>query len=279
MHTLLIQALNFAILYIFLRKRANDMLRNIFDSHSHYDDRRFDADRSELIASLFDTCVSYIMHAATDLDSAQFGIDMAERYPCFYTSAGIHPLDLDKLEKDTLKDIEKLAKENKKIRAIGEIGLDYHYEPYDKELQKKVFTEQVALANSLSLPVIVHIREATEDALNILKEYKPKGVVHCFSGSAETAKEVINLGMYIGFTGVLTFKNSKKARKAAAVVPLDKLVLETDCPYMAPEPFRGERCDSSMISEIAKTAAEIYGKTPQEILDITCENAKRLYGI
>lgn len=255
------------------------MLKNIFDSHSHYDDRRFDADRSELIPLIFSTSVSYIMHASTDLESAQFGIDMSEKYPNFYTSIGIHPLDLDKIESDTIKNIEKLAREHKKIRAIGEIGLDYHYEPYDKELQKKVFAEQVALANSLSLPVIVHIREATEDALNILKEYKPKGVVHCFSGSSETAKEVINLGMYVGFTGVLTFKNSKKARKAAAVIPLDRLVLETDCPYMAPEPFRGDRCDSSMISEIAKTAAEIYGKTPQEILDITCENAKRLYEI
>lgn len=255
------------------------MLNNIFDSHSHYDDKRFDTDRSELIPALFSTNVSYIMHASTDLDSAQFGIDMSEKYPNFFTSAGIHPLDLDKLKNDTIKKIERIARENEKVKAIGEIGLDYHYEPYDKELQKKVFAEQVALANSLSLPVIVHIREATEDALNILKEYKPKGVVHCFSGSAETAKEIIRLGMYIGFTGVLTFKNSIKARKAASVVPIDRLVLETDCPYMAPEPFRGERCDSSMISEIAKIAAEIYGKTPQEILDITCENAKRLYGI
>lgn len=255
------------------------MLNNIFDSHSHYDDKRFDKDRKNLISSLFSTSVSYIMHASTDPDSAQFGIEMSEKYPNFYTSAGIHPLDLDKLKNDTINNIERLARENEKVKAIGEIGLDYHYEPYDKELQKKVFSEQVALANSLSLPVIVHIREATEDALNILKEYKPKGVVHCFSGSAETAKEIIRLGMYIGFTGVLTFKNSKKARKAASVVPIDRLLLETDCPYMAPEPYRGERCDSSMISEVAKTAADIYGKTPQEILDMTCENAKRLYEI
>lgn len=260
-------------------KESEKMLKNIFDSHSHYDDDRFDKDRQTLIPQLFSSSVSYIMHASTDLDSAQFGIDMSEKYPNFYTSAGIHPLDLDKLQDDTIKTIERLARENEKVKAIGEIGLDYHYEPYDKELQKKIFSNQVELANSLSLPVIVHIREATQDALDILTKYKPRGVVHCFSGSAETAQQIIKLGMYIGFTGVLTFKNSKKARKAAEVVPIDRLVLETDCPYMAPEPFRGERCDSSMISEIAKTAAGIYGKTPQEILDVTCENAKRLYGI
>lgn len=260
-------------------KESEKMLKNIFDSHSHYDDDRFDKDRQTLIPQLFSSSVSYIMHASTDLDSAQFGIDMSEKHPNFYTSAGIHPLDLDKFENDTIKTIERLARENKKVKAIGEIGLDYHYEPYDKELQKNIFSAQIALANSLSLPVIVHIREATQDALDILTKYKPRGVVHCFSGSAETAQQIIKLGMYIGFTGVLTFKNSKKARKAAEVVPIDRLVLETDCPYMAPEPFRGERCDSSMISEIAKTAAGIYGKTPQEILDVTCENAKRLYGI
>lgn len=255
------------------------MLNNIFDSHSHYDDERFDGDRDELLSSLFSTNVSFIMHAATDPQSARFGIEYAGKFQNFYASAGIHPLDLDKFTPETLSEIKTLAKENDKIRAIGEIGLDYHYEPYDKELQKRIFTEQIKLAAELSLPVIVHIREATADAMEILKEYKPAGVVHCFSGSDQTAKEVIKLGMYIGFTGVLTFKNSKKAKRAAAEVPLDRLLLETDCPYMAPEPFRGKRCDSGMITEIAKTAAEIYGVTAQEILDITCQNARRLYNI
>ncbi len=255
------------------------MLHNIFDSHSHYDDNRFDKDRDELLSGMLLSTVSYIMHASTDINSAQFGLKLADKYQNIYTSVGIHPLDLDKLEGDTLEKIEKIARENEKVKAIGEIGLDYHYEPFDKELQKKIFAKQVELANKLDLPVIVHLREATQDGMEILKKYKPKGVVHCFSGSAETASEVLKLGMYIGFTGVLTFKNSKKARRAASVVPLNRLLLETDCPYMAPEPFRGKRCDSRMISEIAKTAAEIYNFSPQEILDATCENAKVLYNI
>lgn len=252
---------------------------NIFDSHSHYDDERFDGDRDELISSLFGSGVSYIMHASTDEKSTAFGIRMADKYKNFYTSAGIHPLDLDKLNDKTLESIEHLARENQKVKAIGEIGLDYHYEPYDKELQKNIFISQIKIANRLDMPVIVHIRDAVQDGVNILKEYRPRGVVHCFSGSYETAVEIIKLGMYIGFTGALTFKNSKKARRAAAAVPLDRLLLETDCPYMAPEPFRSMRCDSSMIAQTAEVAAEINGISKQKILDITCENAKRLYGI
>lgn len=252
---------------------------NIFDSHSHYDDERFDGDRDELISSLFGSGVSYIMHASTDEKSTAFGIRMADKYKNFYTSAGIHPLDLDKLTDKTLESIEHLARENQKVKAIGEIGLDYHYEPYDKELQKNIFISQIKIANRLDMPVIVHIRDAVQDGVNILKEYRPRGVVHCFSGSYETAVEIIKLGMYIGFTGALTFKNSKKARRAAAAVPLDRLLLETDCPYMAPEPFRSMRCDSSMIAQTAEVAAEINGISKQKILDITCENAKRLYGI
>lgn len=255
------------------------MPENIFDSHSHYDDERFDGDRDELISSLFSSGVSYIMHASTDEESAAFGIRMAAKYKNFYTSAGIHPLDLDKLTDNTLENIERLARENDKVKAIGEIGLDYHYEPYDKELQKDIFISQIKIANKLDVPVIVHIRDAVQDGVNILKEYRPKGVVHCFSGSYETAAEIIRLGMYIGFTGALTFKNSKKARRAAAAVPPERLLLETDCPYMAPEPFRSMRCDSSMIAKTAEVAAEINGISVQEILDITCENAKRLYGI
>ena len=255
------------------------MLRNIFDSHSHYDDEKFDTDRDKLIPHLFGSGVSYIMHAATDEESSAFGIEMSQRYESFYTSVGIHPLDLDKLTDSTLLNIERLAKENNKVKAIGEIGLDYHYEPFDRELQKKVFASQIEIANRLGLPVIVHIRDAIQDGVNILKELRPKGVVHCFSGSCETAEELIGIGMYIGFTGALTFKNSKKARKVAAIVPKDKLLLETDCPYMAPEPLRSMRCDSSMIAYTAAVAAELQGVSAQEIIDMTCENAKRLFDI
>lgn len=256
------------------------MLGNIFDSHSHYDDEKFNPDRDELLDRLFGGGVSYIMHAATDTDSAKFGLEYSKKYPNFFTSVGIHPLDLDKLTDSTLDEIKSLAEQNDKVKAIGEIGLDYHYEPYDKKLQIRVFEEQVKLACELGLPVIVHVREATADSMEILNKYRPRGVVHCFSGSAETAKEVLRLGMYIGFTGALTFKNSKKAKRAAAEVPLDRLLLETDCPYMAPEPYRGKRSDSSMIAAVAEFAArEIYGVSPQELLDKTAENAKRLYSI
>jgi TatD DNase family protein len=168
---------------------------------------------------------------------------------------------------------------NNKIKAVGEIGLDYHYDGYDRDLQIRFFREQLAFANELDMPVIVHSRDAVEDTVDILSEYRPKGVVHCFSGSAETAKEILKLGMYIGFTGVLTFKNAKKALKALAEVPMDKLLMETDCPYMAPEPFRGRRCDSSMIAYTAAKAAEIKGVSVQELIDITCKNGMTMYGI
>ena len=163
--------------------------------------------------------------------------------------------------------------------AIGEIGLDYHYEGFDREKQIEVFERQVSLSKELDIPIIVHSRDATEDTLNILKKYRPSGVVHCFSGSAETAKEIINLGMYIGFTGVITFKNAKKALRSLEAVPLERLVLETDCPYMSPVPYRGKRCDSSMIAYTAEKASEIKGIPVQELLDITCRNGLDLYRI
>ena len=169
--------------------------------------------------------------------------------------------------------------ENPKAMAVGEIGLDYHYEGYDREKQIEVFENQVMLANELEKPVIVHSRDAIEDTLYILKKHRPSGVVHCFSGSAETAKEIIKLGMYIGFTGVITFKNAKKALKALEVVPLDRLVLETDCPYMSPEPFRSRRSESPMIEYTATKASEIKGIPVQELLDITCRNGMELYRI
>ena len=189
-----------------------------------------------------------------------------------------------KAESDYIEKLKSLIQNDReqnknKIVAIGEIGLDYHYENYDKNRQLEVFEQQIELANELSLPVIVHLREAIEDGINILKKLKPKGVVHCFSGSAETAKEILALGMYIGFTGVLTFKNAKKAVKALDVIPMDKLLLETDAPYMAPEPFRGKRCDSTMISEIAKKVSELKDLTPQEVLNTTTRNVCKLFNI
>lgn len=254
------------------------MIRNIFDSHSHYDDVRFDEDRFELINEQLENSVCGIMHAATGIKSSLFGIEMAERIGRFYTSVGIHPEELDNLSDNWQKQLEELAR-NKNVRAIGEIGLDYHYEGYDRQRQLEVFEFQLILAERLGLPVIIHMRDATEDCMQLLRKHRPTGVMHCFSGSAETAKEVISLGMYISFTGVLTFKNSKKAWRALEAVPVERLLLETDCPYMAPEPMRGKRCQSSMIEYTAAKAAELKGMDTQALVDICTENTKSLFKI
>lgn len=257
-------------------------MKGIFDSHSHYDDSAFDSDRQQILAHLLNdesSPVEYIMHAATDEKSALFGVEMSGKYDNFYTSAGFHPECMDRLPSGYMTILEQLLDENPQIRAIGEIGLDYHYEGYDREAQIEVLSNQLELANKRGLPVILHCRDALQDFMDLLIKYRPKGVVHCFSGSAETAREIIKLDMYIGFTGVLTFKNAKKAKKSLLEVPDDRLLLETDCPYMAPVPFRGKRCTSDMIEKIAECAAEIKGTSPQAIADMTNENARRLFSI
>lgn len=255
------------------------MLSNIFDSHSHYTDNSFDTDRDELLKSMPQKGVSGIVVVASSLDDSAKCIEIANGYDYTYASCGVHPECEAKTPDGFITDLEKLLKSSEKVKALGEIGLDYHYDNYNRDRQIKLFTQQLELAKKLDLPVIIHSRNANDDTMEILREYKPNGVLHCFSGSAETAKEVISLGMYISFTGVLTFKNAKKALKALGEVPLDRLMLETDCPYMAPEPYRGQRCDSSMIAKIAEKAAEIKGVSPQEILNITTENAHRFFRI
>ena len=254
-------------------------LNHIFDSHAHYDAERFEGRSEELIASLFADGLSGIIHACTDFESAQFGLSMSEKFGDFYTSIGIHPEYASEFSVADIKKLRELAVSSKKVIAIGEIGLDYHYEGFDRERQIELFRAQVELANELSLPVIVHCRDATGDCMEILRELKPRGVMHCFSGSWETAKELLSLGMYIGFTGVLTFKNSKKAQETAKNMPLDRLLLETDCPYMAPEPHRGECSHSGMIFHTAAKAAEIRGVSYEEVVTATERNVKTLFGI
>lgn len=254
-------------------------MNNIFDTHSHYNDHAFDSDRDSVLDSLSEKGIKYIMLASVSVDDTEKNITLAEKYDYIYTSAGVHPENIEENPENYLESIRKLALSSAKVKAVGEIGLDYHYDGYNREKQIQLFEEQIILASELNLPVIVHSRDASEDTLNILKKHKPKGVLHCFSGSAETAKEVINLGMYIGFTGVITFKNAKKAVRALEAVPLDRLLIETDCPYMSPEPLRGKRCDSSMLIYTAGKIAELKGKNIQEIIDITCENAKKFYSI
>lgn len=254
-------------------------VNNIFDTHAHYADHAFDSDRDELLSSLNEKGVKYVMLASSSVDDTRENALIAEKYDYIYAASGVHPESVDTNPADYLDIVKETALSSPKIKAIGEIGLDYHYDGYDRDKQIKLFEEQLVLAKELNLPVIVHSRDACEDTLDILKKHKPHGVVHCFSGSAETAKEIIKIGMYIGFTGVLTFRNAKKALKALEVVPLDRLLLETDCPYMSPVPFRGKRCDSSMIAYTAEKAAEIKCLDTQKLIDITCENAKKFYSI
>ena len=255
------------------------MYRNIFDTHSHYADSAFDGDRDELLAALPDKGVRFAALAGSSMQESAENVALAQKYGYIYAAVGVHPESVDETPSDYREKLTELVKSSEKVRAIGEIGLDYHYENYDRDKQILFFRQQLELARELSLPVIVHSRNASEDTLDILKEYRPAGVVHCFSGSAEVAKEVIKLGMYIGFTGVLTFKNAKKALRALEAVPLDRLLLETDCPYMSPEPLRGRRCDSSMICYTAEKAAQIKCISTQELLDITCRNGMDLYHI
>ena len=254
------------------------MYTNIFDSHAHYDDERFDIDREETIDRLFNSGVAGIINIGCSMERSEESVEFAKRYDKFYAAVGVHPEDIYDLPKDWLDTLRQWTA-YEKVVAIGEIGLDYHYEDYDRDKQIKAFREQLALAKEVDIPVIIHSRDATEDTMNILREFKPRGVMHCFSGSAEVAKQVLELGMYISFTGVLTFKNARRALEALEVVPMDRLLLETDCPYMAPEPHRGERCDSSLIPFIADKIAEVKGLETQNVLNICTENTKHLFGI
>lgn len=252
---------------------------HIFDSHAHYLDSAFDEDRESLLGQLFSTDVCGIIEAATTAKSSEKAVELASRFPQLYATVGIHPEETADATDEDLNVIRRLAR-NQKVVAIGEIGLDYHYEEYcPRDIQKAWFHRQLALAKELDLPVVVHDREAHEDTVVLLKEYQPRGVVHCFSGSVETAKEVLKLGMYIGVGGVVTFKNARKLVEVAAMVPEDRLLLETDAPYLAPVPHRGHRCDSSMIWYTAEMIANIRGVTAEQILIQSVQNARELYRI
>lgn len=254
------------------------MYQNIFDTHSHYDDEKFSPDREMLISTLQSQGVSNVVSCGCDIETTRFNFDLAQTYDFMYFAAGFHP---ECLEGASLKDLELIKKfaQNKKCVAIGEIGLDYHWMSSTKEVQKEFFTAQIELAADLDLPVIVHDREAHGDTLDILKATKPKGVVHCFSGSKEMAREIIRLGMYIGLNGVVTFNNARKSLEVVKDIPLDRLVLETDCPYLAPVPHRGKRNDSSLIPFIAEKIAALLEMDTQELLNITNKNAKKLYNL
>lgn len=248
----------------------------IIDTHAHYDDSRFDGIRDRLLTSLHENGVDRIITCAVDGKSAEATLAIADKYGFVYAAVGIHPENIE--SGTSLDKIRRLAGHEKCV-AIGEIGLDYYYTDDNKEEQKQIFENQVVLANELNLPVIVHDREAHGDTLEILKKHKPKGVLHCFSGSAEMAAEVIKIGMYIGVGGSVTFKNARKLPEVIKAIPFERLLLETDCPYLCPEPYRGKLCHSGYITLTAEKIAEISGKERDNVLNVTSENAKKLFGI
>ncbi|MBP3327466.1 MAG: TatD family hydrolase [Clostridia bacterium] len=253
-------------------------MNNIFDSHAHYDSEAFNDDRKELLNALQGQGVCGIINCGSDMASSLASLELADEFDYIYAACGVHPHEAESCKQGYLPVLKKLCME-KKCVAVGEIGLDYHYDFSPRDIQKKVFEQQLVLAKELDLPVIIHDREAHEDTFELLKRYKPKGVVHCFSGSAEMAKEVIKLGMYIGLGGAVTFKNARKPLEVAAVVPSDRLLIETDCPYMTPVPHRGKRCDSSYIPFTAEVLASARNTTAEEILDLTRKNANTLFGL
>ena len=252
----------------------------LFDTHAHMDDRAFDTDREALLASLPGTGIGLLMNPGCSLESSRNASQLSQNYDYIYAAVGSHPDAADEVSEAVLEEYRMLCKHNSKIKAIGEIGLDYHYEDIPRELQLKAFRAQMALARELDLPVIVHEREAHEDGMKVVEEFpEVTGVFHCYSGSAEMAKWLVKRGWYIGFTGVLTFKNARKAVEVASHIPLDRIVLETDCPYMSPEPFRGKRNDPGRLYRMAEKLAEIRGLSVEEVHAITMENGKRLYRI
>lgn len=250
---------------------------NIFDAHAHYDDSWFDEDRDELLAALPEKGVCGVVNNAVDLKTAAKAIEFAEKYDYFYAAVGYHPENIIGIPDDYIEKIEELTK-HPKVVAIGETGLDYHWDT-PKDLQKRVFEEQIKLSLDLKMPLVVHDREAHGDTFDFLRKYKPNALVHCFSGSVELMREAVKLGCYVSLGGVVTFKNARHGIDVASEIPIDRLLLETDAPYMAPVPFRGKRNDSSKIIFAAEKIASLRGLGVQELLDITAENAKRFYNI
>ena len=252
----------------------------LFDTHAHYDDPQFDPDREALLTALPENGVGLVVNPGCDIPTSRQAIALAERYPHVYAAVGYHPENCGPYVPEDLDTLRALARHPKAV-AIGEIGLDYYWaENPPRDFQRQVFRAQLQLAEELDLPVIVHDREAHGDSLAIIREFPAvRGVFHCFSGSAEMARELVKLGWLISFTGVLTYKNARKALEAAAAVPLDRLMIETDSPYMAPAPNRGRRNDSRNVAFICQKLAEVKGVSPEECARITWENGKRFFRI
>ena len=252
----------------------------IFDTHAHYDADRFDSDRDALLSAMPGAGVGLVLDPGCDLPSSHAAAELAERYPHVYAAVGIHPEDCDGFQDENLTELRQLL-EQPKVVAIGEIGLDYYWaENPPRELQQQVLRSQLALARELRLPVIFHDRDAHGDSLAIIKEFPDvTGVFHCFSGSPEMAQELLGMGWYLGFDGPVTYKNARRAPEVAAVTPLDRMLIETDSPYMTPVPYRGQRNDSSYVRLVAEKLAEWKDIAPEELEHATLENGKRLFRI
>ena len=251
----------------------------LFDTHAHLNDPAFDEDRAELLETFRDAGVGMVMNVGCCLASSRDCIALAESYPWIYASVGTHPDSADEVNEEVLEAYRQMCR-HEKVKAIGEIGLDYYYETIPRQVQQRAFRMQMELARELDMPVIIHERNAHEDGMNIVRAFpKVTGVFHCYSGSAEMARQLVNMGWYIGFTGVLTFKNARKAVETAQRIPLERIVLETDCPFMAPEPYRGKRNHPGYLIQMAQKLAQIRGLDVEEVIRVTTENAKRLYRI
>jgi len=250
-----------------------------FDTHAHYCDKRFSDDRDDVLDSMPGAGISLILNSGSSLRSSRFSLELADKYSFIYASVGVHPHDSKSMSDGTVSELEGLLVHPKAV-AVGEIGLDYHYDFSPRDVQQLRFREQLELARRLRLPVIVHEREALHDTIEAVREYRDlTGVFHCFSGSWETAKIVLDLGWYLSFTGVITFKNARRALEAVEKMPADRIMLETDCPYMAPDPMRGKRNSSLYLPYIAEKVAEVRGISVDEAAKLTMENGKRFFGI
>lgn len=268
--------------FIFLRKASEIYERwqfMLFDTHTHYDDPQFDSDRDALLSSMPDSGISLIVNASSNLDSAKKALRIAETYPFVFAAVGVHPHDSETMDDQTSAELEKLLRHPKAI-AVGEVGLDYHYDHSPRDVQKKRFREQLELAGSVQLPVIIHEREASEDVLNILREFpNVKGVFHCYSGSWETAKFLLDKGWYLSFTGVITFKNARRSHEVIEKMPRDRLMIETDCPYLSPEPVRGRRNSSQFLRYTAEKIGQLLNMSTEEASALTMANGKRFFGL
>lgn len=250
-----------------------------FDTHAHLDDEKFNTDRFDVIKQIQEEGISLLVNIGADMESSYNSVELSKKYDFIYAAVGVHPYDAPFLKESHIEELRSLAK-NEKVVAIGEIGLDYHFPDTDREGQKEGFKKQLKLAKELNIPYIIHDRDSHQDCYDIIKESGYfNGVMHCFSGSSEFAKQMLSLGLYISFAGTVTFKNANKVKEAAKVVPLDKLLIETDCPYLSPEPFRGKRNNPSMVKYTLSEIAEIKGVSAEELAKITMENGKRFFNI